>query len=210
MPWAQAYLGWESARAGDVNGDGFDDLVVPDPYQNTTATDAGKAWLYYGSADGLSPTAGWFVEGAASCGQFGCSEAVADFDNDGYADVAAGEPRWTGAGGAEEGRVRVFLGSATGAATSSTWEAQGGQAGARFGWHGSTNAGDWNGDGYADLAVGACSWDDGADADVGGAFVWFGSPSGLDLDVGWTQRGPTTPTSFGLATGDAGDVNGGG
>jgi hypothetical protein len=47
--------------AGDVNGDGYADVIVGAPRYNDDQTDEGRAYVYYGSASGLSPVADWIV-----------------------------------------------------------------------------------------------------------------------------------------------------
>ena len=54
-----ASFGWSVARAGDVNGDGFDDVIVGTPSYDF---DSGKVFAYYGSASGLSITPDWTAE----------------------------------------------------------------------------------------------------------------------------------------------------
>ena len=50
----QDAFGWSVATAGDVNGDGYADLVVGAPYNGDNGTNAGKVYVYYGSPTGLS------------------------------------------------------------------------------------------------------------------------------------------------------------
>jgi len=54
------YFGWAVSSAGDVDGDGFDDVMVSE--QGEYGIQRGKVYLYYGSEDGLSDTAGWMRE----------------------------------------------------------------------------------------------------------------------------------------------------
>jgi hypothetical protein len=86
-----------------------------------------------------------------------------------------------------------------------SWAAVGENAGDWFGYSVAT-AGDVNGDGYADLVVGAPSYDDYR----GKAYVYHGSPAGLGHTPAWTAVGENAGDHFGYAVATAGDVNGDG
>src|SRR5688572_31195204 len=61
-------LGFAAASAGDVNGDGYDDVIVGAPTYDEGLVDAGKVWVYHGSPSGLLASAGATVKiGRASC-----------------------------------------------------------------------------------------------------------------------------------------------
>ncbi len=57
-----AQFGWSVGAAGDVNGDGYDDVIIGAPYYDNGQTNEGAAFIYHGSASGLSTTAGWIAE----------------------------------------------------------------------------------------------------------------------------------------------------
>ncbi|GAB2591391.1 FG-GAP repeat protein [Microlunatus antarcticus] len=152
------------AKPYDFNGDGFPELVVGAPeLQVGSDTFAGGVVVYPASAAGVS-TAGTVltqdsagVPGAAGENQnFGAAFASADFDHDGYADLAVGVP---GLPDGQGGRVIVLRGSAAGLATSGgyTVARPGAPDHDRFGT--SLVSADFDGDGYADLAVGAITAD---------------------------------------------------
>ena len=86
---AQARYSHGIASAGDVNNDGFHDLIVTDQYDDMTGVNgSGHAWIYVGSASGLSPTANWYTttnDWQLSFGHAGIS--AGDIDNDGYDEV---------------------------------------------------------------------------------------------------------------------------
>ncbi len=191
-------FGFSVASAGDVNGDGYADLVVGAP---EVGSSEGRVYVYLGGASGLATTAATILTGTdGSGGEFGYSVTGAgDVNGDGYADVAIG------AYGASTyaGKVYVFLGSATGLAdTSATTLSGPGGANGFFGFS-VASAGDVNGDGYSDLVVGA----DGVATETGAAYVYRGSVTGLGTT-------PTTLVSsggtFGSSVASAGDVNGDG
>ena len=137
------------AAAGDVNGDGFGDLVVGEQtdYPNTT-----DAWIYFGSADGIVTSSATMVPGPTSPGAVGgpIVASAGDLNGDGYGDVFVGADYFLNEGG---GVSIVYLGgpggpSATPLATLT--EIDGSNP-----LYGSTPpcAADLDGDGYADLVL---------------------------------------------------------
>jgi hypothetical protein len=199
---ANAYFGWSAASAGDVNGDGYADVVVGAYQYGNGQFQEGRAYVYYGSASGLSLTANWTAESDVAGGDFGYSVATAgDVNGDGYADVIVGAP-YLGFG-----RVYVFLGSASGLATTAAWTKTATED-AAFGSSVST-AGDVNGDGYADILIGA-EFNDTDLFNEGKAYVFHGSASGLALTPAWIAEGDQAGAQFGHSVSTAGDVNGDG
>ena len=166
------------AAAGDVDGDGYGDLVVAAVGAGTTP---GRVLIYRGGPMGVEPTVARQLSGA---GRFGSALAGAmDFDADGFADVAVGAYRAS----AEAGEVQVFRGSATGvsdvaAIVLPSTTGAGSQLGSTV-----ASAGDLDGDGYSDLAAGApnARSDDAPDLDSGvvrspgRVVVWRGSATGI-------------------------------
>ncbi len=205
---AGARFGLSVATAGDVNGDGYSDVIVGAPYYDNGQTDEGRAYVYHGSASGLSTSPAWTAESDQASAQFGLSVATAgDTNGDGYSDVIVGAPYYDN-GQADEGRAFVFHGSSSGLAASPTWTAESDQADSYFSYSVST-AGDVNGDGYSDVIVGAPYFDNGQ-ADEGRAYVYLGSSSGLASSPAWTAESDRTADSFGISVSTAGDVNGDG
>src|SRR5207249_180283 len=138
------------ATAGDVNGDGYSDVIVGAPLYDNGQTDEGRVFVFLGSASGLATSAAWTAESNQASAQFGASVAAAgDVNGDGFGDVMIGAPFFDN-GQADEGRVFLYLGSASGLATSPAWTAESNQANAQFGTSVAT-AGDVNGDGRADV-----------------------------------------------------------
>jgi hypothetical protein len=86
-----AVFGVSVGTAGDVNGDGYADVIVGAPYYANGQADEGQAFVYHGSATGLSTTPDWTAESDQAFVQFGYSVGTAgDVNGDGYADVIVG------------------------------------------------------------------------------------------------------------------------
>jgi len=190
------YFAYAAAGAGDVNGDGYSDVVVGAYSSNSQA---GKAYVYLGGATGLAASAAWAQAGAAGV-RFGTAVATAgDVNGDGYADVVVGASFYN----SRQGRAYLYLGGASGLATSASWTADG-EAGSIFG-AAVAPAGDVNGDGYSDVVVGA----QGSGSVLGKAYLYLGSAAGLAATAAWTGSGAATADRYGFAVG-GGDVNGDG
>ncbi|MFN8470052.1 MAG: FG-GAP-like repeat-containing protein [Caldilineaceae bacterium] len=201
-------FGFAVAGLGDVNGDGYADLAVGANYYNTNT---GKAYVFHGSATGLTGTAAnpaWSAVGEGTIQQFGVAMAgVGDVNGDGYADLVVGAPgrnNWTG-------KVYVFHGSAaglTGTAASPAWSAEG-ESQQNYFATSVAAAGDVNGDGYADLAVGASDYS----SRSGKVYVFHGSATGLTgtpASPAWSATGQLSNNYFGVYMDGLGDVNGDG
>jgi hypothetical protein len=130
------------ASAGDVNGDGYGDVVIGAP----CADAVGRAYVFLGGASGLAATPAATLWGRDRSSRFGWSVAAADFNGDGRSDIAVAA--W-GRSLGWRGEVTVAYGASTGIdeGRATTWEP--GVAGYAV----TLGAGDINGDGYADLAV---------------------------------------------------------
>jgi hypothetical protein len=197
-------FGISVACAGDVNRDGFADVIVG-AYQNDAGgVDAGRAYIYFG---GQKPDdhPDEVLTGASAGDSFGFSVAgVGDVNHDGFADVTVGAYH-NAAGGKDAGRAYVYQGSVLPMehpALVLTGEA----AGDAFGYAVSP-AGDVNGDGFADVAVGAYGNDAGGSA-AGKAYVYYGGAT--DAAPDFTLAGESTLDNLGFAVSGAGDVDGDG
>ena len=197
------------STAGDVNGDGYDDVIVGEEYFTGGQDDEGRAFVYHGSATGLSTTPNWTAEGDQEYANFGNSvSAAGDVNGDGYDDVIIGAYYYDN-GESNEGQAFVYHGSATGLDNTPNWIGQSDQEKAYFG-KAVGNAGDVNDDGYADIIIGAHLYDN-PEPGEGQAFVYHGSATGLSISPDWTGPGSDQPVSrLGYSVYTAGDVNGDG
>jgi hypothetical protein len=208
-----AWLGWSVAGAGDVNADGYSDVIVAAPLFDSGEIDEGAAFVFLGSPTGIA-TAGVAaasarLESNVSGAHFGWSVASAgDVNGDGYGDVIVGAPQWNGGGAAF-----VFVGGPAGVASGDSWTAATRLLSDQDGFFGYSvaGAGDVDGDGYGDVLVGAHGY--GLD-DRGAAFVFRGRASGIPTGSSATAdtrlTGNAADSSFGFSVAGAGDVDGDG
>ena len=164
------------AGVGDVNGDGFDDLAVA-----ARSADGGPplARVFLGGAGGIATDAAATLTTQGLTSLDVTVSAAGDVNGDGFADVALGVHGATG----NAGVVHVFYGGAAGLAETPAATLVGADPVGYFGLR-VAPAGDVNGDGYADLFVGAPAATDGA----GKVVVFHGGAQGLR--VGATLPGP--------------------
>lgn len=210
--------------SGDFNGDGYDDLAVGVPSETVGGHEhAGSVAILYGTANGLSALV-WngllrsFTRGTLATNTddayFGGGLATGDFDGDGYADLAIG------ASGVNE--VRVVFGSGVGlmsagsiALTQDSSEVPGGtESGDQFG--GELAAGDFDGDGHDDLAIGvpgeSITFSGSSREDAGRVVVAYGpnlGQSGVDAfsqETTGVDGSPEDGDLFGRSL-SAGDLN---
>ena len=193
-----ARFGHSVATAGDVNGDHYSDVIVGAPEYDNGQGDEGRAYVYHGSAAGLSLTANWTAECNHGGARFGHSVATAgDVNGDGYSDVIVGADGY----GTDDGKAYVYYGFATGLSSTEGWTAVG-HGGSSLG-HSVATAGDVNWDGYSDVIVGA--------PNEGRAYVYRGQGGGsrprrtglrraISSTPGSASAWPRRGTSTGTAT----------
>jgi hypothetical protein len=198
-------FGSDAAGAGDVNGDGYDDVVVGATGNDTGGTSAGAAYVFYG---GPAPdaVADLTLYGGASADVLGTSvDGAGDVNGDGYADVVVGSIG-SDAGGSNAGRVYVHFGGPS-LDTLADLVLTGESGGDNFGME-VAGVGDFDGDGFDDILVGA-HLNDASGTSSGSAYLYLGGPVADDTpDL--VLRGLVASENFGFSVGAAGDVNGDG
>ena len=194
-------LGVSVDTAGDVNGDNYDDVIMGASFSSTYA--GGVAFLHYGSSTTLSPTADWATGITQTMAGYGLAVSSAgDVNNDGYSEIIVGAPDYDTDIISDTGKVFVYHGSSSGPSTIEDWSIEGEIEFAAFG-NAVDNAGDVNGDGFSDVVIGAFAYDN-----IGRAYVYQGSTTGLGTSPEWFADGEQSFTGFGASVGGAGDVNG--
>ena len=107
-------LGLSTAGLGDVDGDGYDDVLVSAYIHSNGEEEEGEVYLYRGSAAGLASEPSWSAQGDQVSAQFGFAVAAAgDLNNDGYGDVLI-TANFFDVNFVNEGRVMLYLGGAQG------------------------------------------------------------------------------------------------
>jgi hypothetical protein len=201
-------FGASVASAGDVNGDGFGDVVVGAPAPMLTGGPPptlrpGSVHLYLGGVAGLSTTATMVLAGPDGiAGAFGNSVASAgDVNGDGFADVVVGAPGVA----MNSGRAYVYLGSANGLSATPLMLAATSSLNDRLG-ETVSGAGDVNGDGLGDVIVGAA----GTMSNRGAVYLFLGTVSGPPQTVVTLMNPDSGSSTFGESVACAGDVDGDG
>ena len=184
---------------------GIADVIVGAWLNDAGSPNAGRAYVYYGGP-GADSVADLTLTGAAANDSFGAAVSGAgDVNGDGHADVIVGAI-YNDAGGFDAGRAYVYYGG-SGADAVADLTLTGAATGDYFGLR-LSKAGDVNGDGYADVIVGAYSNDAGG-ANAGRAYVYYGGP-GADAVADLTLTGAVANDQFGVSVSGAGDVDGNG
>jgi len=196
-------LGHSVAGAGDLNGDGYDDLAVGASRCGAVASEAGRVLVYFGGAD-PDGTADAVLDGSPNERLGAWVDGLGDLNGDGYDDLAVSADTSNISG--DPGRAYVFLGGSPMNRTPAL-RLTGEAAGDYFGWP-AVAAGDLNGDGFADLAVGAIL-NDAVATNAGSVYVFLGGTV-PDGEADLVLRGTDTSGWLGYSVSGVGDFDGDG
>jgi len=200
-------FGTAVASAGDINGDGYADIVIGAPYvsQGPVAIEyKGRAYVYFGGPNGVQTANSITLGGSVPFGgNFGQSVGGGDVDGDGHADLLVSGFDGIPIGSSsyiEQGRAYVFLGKASpfGALAATKIHAPSEQTTLTFG-----SAADFNADGYSDLVLGSL----GETVEVLGSAAGLGANSSLSKPF---AQQPNTTAAYSYRVIAAGDLNGDG
>ncbi|MDO9338032.1 MAG: hypothetical protein Q7T61_16675 [Caulobacter sp.] len=219
-------LGWDVGGGGDINKDGYDDLVIGGVSANAGYVIFGRgATAATIGVTNLDGTNGFVLTGGAANDRLGTAALAGDINGDGYQDMIFGayaaDPN-----GSASGAAYVVFGAASGFAASLGVNDLNGTNGFRIAGIAANDiagrtvsgAGDVNGDGFDDLFVGARRSDVGG-SDSGAAYVLFGKAGGFSANInlagltaadGIRIQGAAAGDQASTSIGAAGDVNGDG
>ena len=224
--------GYSVAGAGDLNGDGRDDVIIGAPFADNNGRDgSGSSYVVYGSASpsdvdlaSLAGAQGFRIDGAVTADDSGISvDGAGDVNGDGFDDVIVGARLADNNGRSGSGSSYVVYGSASASDVdlASLTTAQGfridGAAAGDVSGSVVAGAGDVNGDGRDDVIIGAHVVDNNGRTDSGTSYVVYGSATPSDVNLaslsstqGFRIDGAAAFDESGHSVAGAGDVNGDG
>jgi hypothetical protein len=174
-------LGTSAAGVGDLNGDGCDDVAIGAPgYNEGGLLNTGKAYVFYGcqpTLSGLNDIPDWEFTIEQAGANIGIDVSGAgDTNADGYDELLVGAHLYDDEQ-ANEGTVYAFFGGADGILSQPVWQVDGNKNDTYFGYA-VDGAGDTNGDGFADVLIGAPTYRVN-EVIKGAAFMYFGSTEAI-------------------------------
>jgi len=191
-------FGSRVATAGDINEDGYDDVIIGAIATSTHGYRTGSAYLYFGGPS-MDDIPDMVFTGETAGDEFGLVAPAGDINGDGHQDIIIGA--WIAA--SEAGRAYLYFGGPGMDNVPDeifTGEAPGDRLGVSV-----MGSGDVNGDGHPDVIVGAF-WNDANGPNAGRAYVYFGGPA-MDTVPDVVLTGEAVGDGFGKSVCDAGDVN---
>ena len=234
---ADSNTGYSVSSAGDINGDGIDDMLIGASQIDTTAFNAGAAYVVFGNANGfgtgfdlnsINGTNGFVIQGLAVVDQLGNAVSNAgDINNDGFDDIILGAYTSQLSSVAGVGKSYVIFGGqnvgSSGTLDLATLDGSNGYKVSGFAKYDNlgrsvSNAGDINGDGFADVIIGA-PHNNGNPAGLGASYIVFGKGTfgtgnvdltTLDGSNGFKFTGASNRDGTGYSVSSAGDMNGDG
>ncbi len=189
-------FGYSVSSAGDVNGDGFSDVIIgaPRTYSNLTP---GKAYIYFGGSS-MDNTADLYFVGASSGEHLGSAVSTAgDVNHDGYDDVIIGAPDYD----SYKGRAYIYFGGTSMDTTADvviTGSVNYGTLGKSVSWAGNVNGANADGTQYDDVIVGEPGNDK--------SYIYYGGSS-MDAVADVYLEGENSGDNFGCSVSNAGDIN---